>query len=106
MKKLKEYFDGFRWVEGDSSSSPFAKNSEQYKSLLNDGCEVVAIPKAEKDAHAKAQAGATIIQKLAALDLPPHTLAMAISDDSDALDKVIKTEALKVALREELNAIK
>ena len=106
MKMVKEYIDGFRWIDGDTSSIPFEKDSEQYKALIAEGCKVELIPKAERKAHEKAQAEGAILQELAALDLPAHTLAMAISGDGEALDKVIKTEALKVALREELNAIK
>ena len=72
----------------------------------SDWQEIKRLTEPEKKAHEKVQAEGAILQELAALDLPPHTLALAISGDSEALDKVIKAEALKVALREELNAIK
>lgn len=68
--------------------------------------DIKDIPKSEVTAHKKEQAQAAIMRKLSGLDLPTHTLAMAISGDSVALDKVAKAELLKVALREELNAIK
>ena len=106
MKIIKEFTDGFRWIDGDTSSIPFEKDSEQYKALIAEGCKVELIPKAEKEAHEKAQAEGAILQELAALDLPVHTLALAIAGDGEALDKVIKTEAAKDELRKELNAIK
>jgi len=68
--------------------------------------KIKELPKAEKDAHEKAQAEGAVLQKLAALDLPLHTLAMAVSGDEVALKKLTDNEALKVALREELAAIK
>ena len=68
--------------------------------------KIEELPKAEKEAHEKAQAEGATLQELAALDLPPHTLALAIAGDSEALDKVIKTESAKDELRKELNAIK
>lgn len=106
MKTIKEYQDGFRWVDGDTSSVPFEKDSDIYNELIAKGCKVELIPKAKKDAHKKEQDKAAIIQKLAALDLPPHTLAMAVSGDEIALKKLTDNEALKVTLREELAAIK
>lgn len=55
MKILKEYIDGFRWVDGDTHSAPFKKDSDQYKALIIEGCEVELIPQAEKDAHEQSQ---------------------------------------------------
>lgn len=106
MKIIQEFDDGFRWIDGDTSSAPFEKDSDQYKDLTRKGCKVELIPEAEKTAQKKAQSEAVIIQKLTALDLPPHTLAMAIAGDSEALDKLAKAESIKAVLREELAVIK
>lgn len=51
MKILKEYTDGFRWINGDTSSGEFEKDSDIYKEKLAEGYELVLIPQAEKDAH-------------------------------------------------------
>jgi hypothetical protein len=51
MKILKEYTDGFRWIDGDTSSVPFEKNSELYNEKLAEGFELDLMPQAEKDAH-------------------------------------------------------
>ena len=56
MKILKEYIDGFRWVEGNTSSAPFKKDSDLYNEKLAEGFELELIPQAEKDAHEQEQA--------------------------------------------------
>ena len=56
----------------------------------------------EKDALAAQQATDLIKQELAALDVPLHTLALAISGDAQALGKVSAAEAEKDALRAKL----
>ncbi len=55
MKILKEYADGFRWTNGDTTSAPFEKNSDLYNEKLAEGFEVVLIPQSEKDADALSQ---------------------------------------------------
>jgi hypothetical protein len=56
MKILKEYIDGFRWVEGNTSSVPFEKDSDLYNEKLAEGFELELMPQAEKDAHEQEQA--------------------------------------------------
>jgi len=56
MKILKEYVDGFRWIEGNTSSAPFEKDSDIYNEKLAEGFELVLMPQAEKDAHEQEQA--------------------------------------------------
>lgn len=72
----------------------------------DDWADIKPCPQSEKDAHQAKQAKAEIIKQLADLDLPAHTLALAISSDELALKKVADNEALKAPLREELAAIK
>lgn len=55
MKQLKEYVDGFRWVDGNTSSAPFEKDSDLYREKLAEGFQLVLIPQAEKDAYEQAQ---------------------------------------------------
>ena len=59
MKILKEYVDGFRWVDGDTSSIPFEKDSDLYNEKLAEGFELELMPQSEKDAHEQEQARAT-----------------------------------------------
>lgn len=56
MKKLKEYIDGFRWIDGNTSSAPFEKDSHTYMEKLAEGFELELLSQAEKDAHQQAQA--------------------------------------------------
>jgi hypothetical protein len=56
MKKIVEYVDGFRWVDGNTSSAPFTKDSNQYSELITEGCKVELILQATKDAHEQAEA--------------------------------------------------
>lgn len=56
MKILKEYIDGFRWINGNTSSVEFEKDSDKYKEKLAEGYELVLIPQSEKDAHEAEQA--------------------------------------------------
>ena len=51
MKILKEYTDGFRWHNGNTSSVPFEKDSDLYKEKLEEGYELELMPQSEKDAH-------------------------------------------------------
>tara|TARA_R110000824_G_scaffold344886_1_gene531532 strand:+ start:465 stop:773 length:309 start_codon:yes stop_codon:yes gene_type:complete len=99
MKKIVEYVDGFRWVDGNTSSAPFTKDSDQYKELIADGAELVEIPQAEKDAHEQAEARVGKMAELAALDVPVHTLARAIGGDPYAIKLVAESEVLKDAIR-------
>jgi len=55
MKILKEDTDGFRWIDGNTSSAPFDKESEIYNEKLTEGYELVLLSQAEKDAHQAAQ---------------------------------------------------
>ena len=60
------------------------------------------LSQSEKDAYAAQQATDLIKQELAALDVPLHTLALAISGDAKALGKVGAAEAEKEVLRAKL----
>lgn len=48
-KLIKEYHDGFRWVDGDTSSAPFEKDSELWCQLIDEGCDVEYLSNEEKD---------------------------------------------------------
>ena len=69
MKKLIEYVDGFRWIDGDTSSAPFKKDSDLYNEKLAEGFKLELMPQAEKAAHeaseAIAQAESTFVQTMA-----------------------------------------
>lgn len=58
MKQIKEYIDGYRWIDGDTSSAPFEKDSDTYNEKLSEGFELVELSQAEKDAHALSEARA------------------------------------------------
>ena len=64
MKKLIEYFDGFRWSDGNKESSEFSKTQiatrtidgkEEsyciYDDCIAQGYELIELPQVEKDAH-------------------------------------------------------
>ncbi len=53
MKIIKQYSDGFRWVDGATESFPFKKDSDQYKALLAEGCEEVNLTQSDLDLIAK-----------------------------------------------------
>ena len=72
MKKIVEYLDGFRWVDGNTSSANFEKDSDQYRDLIAQGCKVEIIPQATKDAYEAQQAQDAINQE-----------AMKYLDDTD-----------------------
>ena len=67
MKILKEYTDGFRWIDGDTSSAPFEKDSELYNEKLAEGFELELMPQAEKDAHEQEQAISAAINSVQAM---------------------------------------
>ena len=95
MKMLKEYIDGFRWIDGDTSSAPFEKDSELYNEKLAEGYELVLLSQAEKAAQERAD----LIAQIAALDLPLYTLERAIAGDVEAQDKIAANELEKQKLR-------
>ncbi len=49
MRIVKEYIDGFRLIDGNTSSIPFEKESEQYRVLIAAGCEVSYLNESELD---------------------------------------------------------
>ena len=102
MKILKEYTDGFRWVDGNTSSAPFEKDSELYNEKLAEGFELVLLDQAEKDAYQAQLVREDILSQIAALDVPPYTLGRACAGDQIALDKIVASEAAKQILRDQL----
>ena len=72
MKKIVEYLDGFRWVDGNTSSANFQKDGDQYRDLIAQGCKVELIPQAQKDSYEAEQAQDAINQE-----------AMKYLDDTD-----------------------
>ena len=63
MKIIKEYQDGFRWIDGATSSAPFEKDSDQYKRLIAEGAELILIPQADKNAYEAKQSQDAINQE-------------------------------------------
>lgn len=104
MKILKEYLDGFRWHDGDTSSAPFEKDSDQYIALVNDGCEVVIIPDAEKEATQAEKLRGDKLAELATIEQQqtPRILRNAALGDQFAIDKLAEIEASAEAIRAEL----
>lgn len=102
MKILKEYTDGFRWIDGDTSSAPFEKDSDLYSEKLAEGYELVLIPQTEKDAYQAQLVREDILSQIAALDVPPYTIGRACAGDQTALDKIVASEAAKQILRGQL----
>ena len=87
MKIIKEYTDGFRWVDGDTSSAPFEKDSDKYKELIAEGCKVEIIPQSEKDKHEAEQViSQAISQVQAILDAGAQELGY---DNINAIGKYI-----------------
>lgn len=106
MKILKEYTDGFRWIDGDTSSAPFEKDSELYNEKLVEGFELELIPQSEKEAHEQEQAKDKLKQELASLDVPLYTVARALTGDKEAIDKLSQAEAKKKKVRAKLSKLK
>jgi hypothetical protein len=57
----------------------------------------------EKDVHVAEQARSQKLAKLAALDLPLHTLELAILGDQTAIGKLIANEAKKKRIRDTMS---
>jgi len=102
MKILKEYVDGFRFIDGNTSSVPFKKGSDTYNEKLAEGFELELMPQTEKDAYAKQQTRDTLLAELAALDLPSHTIERALAGDEYAMELVKTNEAKKAEIRDKL----
>lgn len=102
MKILKEYTDGFRWIDGDTSSAPFEKDSDLYNEKLAEGFELELITQAGKDAHAEQQARDELLAELAALDLPSYAIERALAGDEYALELVKTNEEKKALIRAKL----
>ena len=92
MKILKEYVDGFRWIEGNTSSAPFEKDSDQYNELIAEGCEVELIPQNEKDAHEQEQARAVFkTERAQAVDALTIETALGVFDaDERSQDRMAR----------------
>lgn len=102
MKLLKEYQDGFRWIDGNTSSAPFEKDSDTYNEKLSEGYELVLIPQSEKDAHEAEQVHIDLIAQLTDLDVSQRTLEDAMLGDEFALAKLQEAAALKAEIRKGL----
>ena len=61
--------------------------------------DIKPCPQAEKDEHEQANIRAGVLAQLAELDLPNHTLALALTGDELALQRVKDVEVEKEKLR-------
>lgn len=102
MKILKEYMDGFRWVNADTSSAPFEKDSDIYKEKLEEGFELVLIPQSEKDAHKIEQENAVVVSDLNTMDTSIRQIEEALAGDTEALALIAARVATKKELRGKL----
>lgn len=99
MKKIIEHIDGFRWVDGDTSSMPFLEGSDQYNELVKEGCKIELMPQSQKEAHHIESSNELIKKQLLSLDVPSYTLERALTGDLEAIRKVKKAESEKAILR-------
>ena len=90
MKILKEYTDGFRWHNGNTSSVPFEKDSDLYKEKLEEGYELELMPQSEKDAHEDSLRIQSIVDEISTLEstITPRRLREALMGDSSFIEDV------------------
>ena len=80
MKILKEYIDGFRWIDGNTSSVSFEKDSALYNEKLAEGFELVLMPQSEKDEYEQEQ-------KLTQAETDFNTIMLPVLQTANQLER-------------------